>query len=257
MFRLFGILLIGLVLSGCQTISLRHASLENVEKDFSELQTFENSAPLMTENFRSKIDSQYIQQYIGTQSPKAMAAALPTSCSYRYYWSSASSTADAELKATAKCQEAFNEYNKTLNKNCQCSAVAINNTFLYSDSTIYFSNLRPEIPFVAEVRSTSGLINFIRGDAVFEELDRNKERYNFTVRNKARKVVCTGVETVNDFKIGGLEISCFDGKIVGSGEYVAASFDKTLRIANGTALINLTDGSKMRVVYGKNAIQID
>lgn len=257
MFRLFGLLLVGLVLTGCQTMSLRHASLENVENSFSALQAAASLAPTMSDNFRAKISSDYIKKYIRKQTPKAMAAALPASCSYRYYWSNASSTANAAAKATAKCQEAFTVYNKNLNKNCQCSVVAINNTFLYSDSAIYYSNLRPEIPFFAEVKSTSGLVNFIRGDAIFEELNRNKKRYNFTVRNKVGKTVCTGVELVNDFKRGGLEISCFEGKIMGSGGYVSAGIDQTLRIANGTALIKLTDGSEMRVVYGKNAVKFD
>lgn len=256
--NLFSVLFLGLSLSGCQLATLYHAQLDEQISELDKLNSIASNAQPMTPQFEEKISSPYVRKYISRPFSKVMAAAFPTSCSYRFNSYNYGDIKTAATEAVKRCNAALEKYNRDFGKNCNCSVVAINNTFIYNDNKIYFPDTRPDIPFIAEIVNNSEISNYIKGQAVFQQINALTKNYPFIVRNDTGNEVCIGTQTPSSGvagKEGKLEINCFDGKISGSGNYVSVGVDMKLGVSSGSALINLTDGSKMRVVYGKNAVQ--
>ena len=236
---------------------LKYVGIATQITNVAELKQLVSRATKLPDAFWKEISqSEYVRRYVSKKNQKVMAGAFPKGCNYRYYWSNTATLSAAISKATSKCQAALTQHNKDFGKNCKCSLVAINNTFIYSDADVYNFDRTPEIPFFAEIESPSGIKNVIRGDAVFFDVNASKGPYEFIVRNERGNKVCDGVQyTSSDFRKGKVSVTCFEGKMVGHGEYQVSDFDHELKTSSGSVLINITDGSVMRAIYGKDALR--
>ena len=235
-----------------------HSNLSELTSDLDKIQSLISSAPKMSKNFaESLLESETIKRYSKAKSPKALATAFPVSCSYSYYSYNYSSLGDAMTNAVSKCQTKIDAYNRDFGKNCRCHITATNHHFLYQDLNYYDRNNSPEVPFYGEVISPTGFSNFIKGDAVFLDINKSQRHYRFLVVTQSDEKMCSGTQSPLSPKRGSLELECFNGKINGHGEYVISEYDPDLKVSNGTAKIDLDDGSQMLVIFGRAALEVD
>ena len=225
----------------------------NIKEDVAEAIAFAPGAEAVSEaelGLLSANKKGYIWKYLTKKrTPKAMVGAVPLSCNYRYYHSASKNLSSAISSAYKGCIDKISQYNQLLNKNCNCRLIALNNTLFY-ESSVYLGELG-YTPILAQVEQNGQKI-LINGVA---EWDKPGASFaNFVLKNEKNIKICDGSFDIRNRAKGAIKINCFNGKFVGSGEFVTSGFDEELRVANGTAVINLGDGNEMRVVYGRDAM---
>ena len=225
----------------------------NIKEDVAEAIAFAPGAEAVSETELDLLSANkkgYIWKYLTKKrTPKAMVGAVPLSCNYRYYHSASKNLSSAISSAYKGCIDKISQYNQLLNKNCNCRLIALNNTLFY-ESSVYLGELG-YTPILAQVEQNGQKI-LINGVA---EWDKPGASFaNFVLKNDKNIKICDGSFDIRSRAKGAIKINCFNGKFAGSGEFVTSGFDEELRVANGTAVINLGDGNEMRVVYGRDAM---
>ena len=234
-----------------------HSNLSELTSDLDKIQSLISSAPKMSKNFaESLLESETIKRYSKAKSPKALATAFPVSCSYSYYSYNYSSLGDAMTNAVSKCQTKIDAYNRDFVK-IVVAILLLLTIISCIDLNYYDRNNSPEVPFYGEVISPTGFSNFIKGDAVFLDINKSQCHYRFLVVNQSEEKICSGTQSPLSPKRGSLDLECFNGKINGHGEYVISEYDPDLKVSNGTAKIDLDDGSQMLVIFGRAALEVD
>lgn len=201
-----------------------------------------------SKSFKSTL-SQSRTQILTRPSNKAVFGALPRSCNYRYTaWNQISPERAIEV-AQDGCNLKISKYNQLMNKDCQCSLFALNNT-IFVDAD-YFIGEIGYVPIKAEIKENEQRI-IIKGTVHFGSPGKSINKFDL-VNDKGNKI-CKGHFNIKDKAKGYLFLDCFNGKYKGEGSFVNSGYDVEKRFMNGTAMINLNNNASMRVIYGTDAL---
>ena len=201
-----------------------------------------------SQSFKSTL-SKSRSKILSRPTNKAVFGALPRSCNYRYTaWNKASPTRAIKV-AQDGCNLKINRYNKLMNKNCQCSLFALNNT-IFVDAD-YFIGEIGYVPIKAEIQEKEQRI-IIKGTVQFGSPGKSINKFDL-INDKNIKI-CKGYFNIKNKAKGSLFLDCFDGQYKGEGSFVNSGYDVEKRFMNGTAIINLNDNATMRVIYGTDAL---
>ena len=244
------------VLSGCGIQNAKQGRLNQSYFDASQTtltaaQRAEASALPMSQEMSAELsESSYIQKYLSVEGYKAMYGAFPLSCNNRYYYYRNSTQQGAMARALTGCQTKMDRYNDLTGTNCQCRIIAMGNTLFY-DPSVYLGSV-PYLPMVGQINSGDGSTLEIKG--LVESKTIGASASSFQLKGPDGQIMCNGQFDIRQKAKGDLTMSCFGGEIRGRGEFVHKEFDTELRVWNGTAIIQLSDGAEMLVVYGRDAL---
>ena len=235
-----------------ERVTVSQDYIPNSERSIMEvIEVLAKSAPIPVVDLADLMeDRRYMWRYLGKKSEqKAMVGATPLSCNYRYYHAGELNISTAIERAYTGCMVKIQKYNELMGKNCKCRVVALNNTLFY-DNIVYLSELG-YTPIYAEVTQNQQKF-YIRGSVEWD--NPGASIADFTLKNDKGVGICKGSFDIKNKAKGSIKIDCFDGEFSGVGTFVNAGYDEELRFVNGTAAIDLDDGSFMRVVYGRDAM---
>lgn len=235
-----------------ERITVSRDYIPNSERGIKEaIEKLADSAPAPVAKLADLLeDKRYMWRYLSQKSEqKAMVGATPLSCNYRYYHHGELNISTAIERAYTGCMVKIQKYNELMGKNCKCRVVALNNTLFY-DNIVYLSELG-YAPVYAEVTQNEQKF-FIRGTVEWD--NPGASIADFTLKNDKGIGICDGSFDIKNKAKGSIKIDCFDGEFSGVGTFVNAGYDEELRFVNGTAVIDLDNGSVMRVVYGRDAM---
>ena len=157
----------------------------------------------------------------------------------------------AMTEAKRGCQKAADSKNELLGSNCQCRIVALGNTLLYENDT--YQGMHNLIPMIGQVITKDYPPVGVTG--IFEVYNAGSKTSTFKLSGKNGNTLCKGSYNSLDTVRGKADITCFDGEIVGTGEFVNTGFDKELRIPMGTALFELGDEGRFEIIFGPDALK--
>ena len=206
---------------------------------------------------RQPMSAQFFNQLTGTPASKylssrrknkAMVGAFPLTCNYRYTSWNKSSLREAYNQAKKGCEKKINDRNRTLGQNCKCRIVALNDVLFYQPE-IYIGE-RGDVPILARVVEGAQQIE-IKGKVKIA--NRGSTKSAFIVETNTGVKACEGNFDISDKAVGKCSMNCFEGKYVGTGDFVTTSFNPELQVANGTAEFTATNGAKMFVIFGEDA----
>jgi len=247
---------------GCESaeayrVSLPYSMDEPAWSINSLIKPYMNKRKPAQDSFINEIRNiKFIDEWLDRDSnySKAMFAIDPRSCkdSYRYASWNFKTDLTAISKAKDGCDKAAQKTNDQLEKDCKCRLVALNDTFFYGFNS--YKQHAGSFPWVMEVIENGQNIKI---SGMVELVGDGQERFNL-VNDSGRKV-CSGKfdfgNGTGTGSKGDISISCFDGRVKGSGEVLRAEYDAGLRMYSGTALMHTQKG-EMRVIYGPDALKI-
>ena len=203
----------------------------------------------MSSQFFDEIRGTRTEEYLlSRRKNKAMVGAFPLTCNYRYTSWNYSSLREAYQRAKRGCETKINDRNNTLGQNCKCRIIALNNVLFYKPE-VYIGE-KGQVPILARVVENGQQIE-IRGEVKIA--DKGATKSSFTVETDAGVRACSGYFDISNKAIGSFSMDCFDGKYVGTGDFVTTGFNPKLQVANGTAEFTATNGAKMFVIFGEDA----
>lgn len=218
-------------------------------KAYSSAKKLTKSKQPMSQEYFNDIKGTFAEEYlISKRKNKAMVGAFPLTCNYRYSAWNHSSLREAYQRAKGGCETKVNDRNAVLGQKCKCRVVALNNVLFYEPET--YIGEQGQVPILARVVENGQQIE-IRG--VVKIADKGSSKSAFTVETNAGVKACKGSFDISDTAIGRFSMNCFDGKYVGSGDFVTTGFNQELQVANGTAEFTATNGAKMFVIFGEDA----
>ena len=254
--RIVIVFTLAVILTGCGMQNAKQGRLNQSYFDASQTtltaaKQAEASALPMSQEMSAKIsESAYIKKYLSLPAQKAMYGAFPLTCNYRYYNYRNSSQQGAMARALTGCQTKMDRYNDLTGTDCQCRIIALGNSLFY-EANVYLGTV-PYLPMLGQINSADGSTLEIKGLVVSENM--GSESSTFKLQGSDGQTLCNGQFDVRQKAKGDLALSCFGGEVRGQGEFVHKKFDEELRVWNGTAVIRLSDGSEMLVVYGRDAL---
>ena len=203
----------------------------------------------MSTQFLNQLSGTFAGKYLTSRGKnKAMVGAFPLTCNYRYSSWNKSSLREAYNQAKKGCEKKINDRNRTLGQNCKCRIVALNDVLFYQPE-VYIGE-RGDVPILARVVEGTEQIE-IKGKVKIA--DRGASDSAFTVETNTGVKACEGYFDISDKAVGKFYMNCFDGKYVGSGDFITTSFNPELQVANGTAEFTATNGAKIFVIFGEDA----
>lgn len=218
-------------------------------KAYSSAKKLTKSKQPMSQEYFDGIKGTFAEEYLTSKRKnKAMVGAFPLTCNYRYSSWNYSSLREAYQRAKGGCETKVNDRNKVLGQKCKCRVIALNNVMFYEPG-IYIGE-QGQVPILARVIENGQQIE-IKGKVKIA--DKGSSKSAFTVETNAGVKACEGSFDISDTAIGRFSMNCFDGKYVGSGDFVTTGFNPELQIANGTAEFTATNGAKMFVIFGEDA----
>jgi len=254
--RIILIFTLALVLSGCGMQNAKQGRLTQSYFDASQTtltaaQQAESSAVPMSPAMSAELsESAYIKKYLSLPAQKAMYGAFPLTCNYRYYNYRNSSQQGAMARALTGCQTKMDRYNDLTGTDCQCRIIAMGDALFY-DASVYLGSV-PYLPMIGQINSADGSALEIKG--LVESQTIGASSSSFQLKGPDGQIMCNGQFDIRQKAKGDLTLSCFGGEVRGRGEFVHKEFDTELRVWNGTAVIQLSDGAEMLVVYGRDAL---
>lgn len=157
----------------------------------------------------------------------------------------------AMTEAKRGCQKAADSKNELFGSNCQCRIVALGNTLLYENDT--YQGMHNLIPMIGQVITSDYPPVAISG--IIEVYDAGSTTSTFKISGKNGNTLCKGSYNTLDTARGKADISCFDGEIIGKGEFVNTGFNRELRIPLGTALFDLGNKGSFEIIFGPDALK--